>query len=53
MLGVQALGLGLGTLIHEFGVAPRIVVGHERPGGQLEILLRDIRKDVLYLNAED
>jgi phosphomannomutase/phosphoglucomutase len=26
---VQALGLGLGTLIHEFGVAPRIVVGHD------------------------
>ena len=29
LLGVQALGLGLGTLIHEFGVAPRIVVGHD------------------------
>ena len=28
-LGVQALGLGLGTLIREFGVAPRIVVGHD------------------------
>ena len=25
LLGVQALGLGLGTLIHEFGVAPKIV----------------------------
>jgi phosphomannomutase/phosphoglucomutase len=29
LLGVQALGLGLGTLIHEYGVAPRIVVGHD------------------------
>ncbi len=28
-LGVQALGLGLGTLVHELGVAPRIVVGHD------------------------
>ena len=26
-LGVQALGLGLGTLIREMGVAPRIVTG--------------------------
>jgi phosphomannomutase / phosphoglucomutase len=29
LLGVQALGLGLGTLVHEFGVAPKIVVGHD------------------------
>ncbi len=29
VLGVQALGLGLGTLVHEAGVAPRIVVGHD------------------------
>ncbi len=28
-LGVQALGLGLGTLIHDMGVAPRIVTGHD------------------------
>jgi phosphomannomutase/phosphoglucomutase len=28
-LGVQALGLGLGTYIHEIGVKPRIVVGHD------------------------
>ncbi len=28
-LGVQALGLGLGTLIREMGVAPRIVTGHD------------------------
>jgi phosphomannomutase/phosphoglucomutase len=28
-LGVQALGLGLGTYIHEVGVKPRIVVGHD------------------------
>ena len=29
LYGVQALGLGLGTLIHELGVAPKIVVGHD------------------------
>ncbi|MBY0562918.1 MAG: phosphomannomutase/phosphoglucomutase [Hyphomonadaceae bacterium] len=28
-LGVQALGLGLGTLIREMGVEPKIVVGHD------------------------
>ena len=29
LLGVQALGLGLGTLIHELGVKPEIAVGHD------------------------
>jgi len=29
LLGIQALGMGLGTLIHELGVAPKIVVGHD------------------------
>ncbi len=29
LIGVQALGLGLATLIHEMGVKPRIVVGHD------------------------
>ncbi len=29
LLGVQALGLGLGTLIREMEKAPRIVVGHD------------------------
>jgi phosphomannomutase/phosphoglucomutase len=28
-LGVEALGLGLATLLHEMGVQPRIVVGHD------------------------
>ena len=28
-LGVQALGLGLGTLIREMGVAPALVVGED------------------------
>jgi phosphomannomutase / phosphoglucomutase len=28
-LGVQALGLGLGTLVREMGVPPRIVTGHD------------------------
>ncbi|MEM6537760.1 MAG: phosphomannomutase/phosphoglucomutase [Pseudomonadota bacterium] len=29
LLGIQALGQGLGTLVRELGVAPRIVVGHD------------------------
>ncbi|WP_373696446.1 phosphomannomutase/phosphoglucomutase [Hyphobacterium lacteum] len=29
LYGIQALGLGLGTLIHEIGVAPKIVTGHD------------------------
>jgi phosphomannomutase/phosphoglucomutase len=29
LLGIQALGLGLGTYIHERGVKPRIVTGHD------------------------
>lgn len=28
-MGVQALGLGLGTVIHQMGVEPKIVVGHD------------------------
>jgi phosphomannomutase/phosphoglucomutase len=29
LYGIQALGLGLGTLIHELGKAPKIVTGHD------------------------
>src|SRR3984893_15723409 len=29
LMGVQALGLGLGTLIHALGVAPQVVTGHD------------------------
>ena len=29
LAGIEALGLGLGTYIHEIGVKPRIVVGHD------------------------
>jgi phosphomannomutase / phosphoglucomutase len=32
LMGVQALGLGLGTLIHELGVKPEIVTGHDFRG---------------------
>jgi len=32
LLGIQALGLGLGTLIREMGKEPRIVVGHDFRG---------------------
>src|SRR5262245_9428304 len=29
LMGMQALGMGLGTLIHELGVRPEIVTGHD------------------------
>ena len=29
LMGVQALGMGLGTLLHRMGVKPEIVVGHD------------------------
>jgi len=29
LMGVQALGLGLGALLHEMGVAPELVTGHD------------------------
>jgi phosphomannomutase/phosphoglucomutase len=29
LIGIQALGLSLATLIHEMGVKPRIVIGHD------------------------
>ena len=29
LMGAQALGLGIGTLLHERGVRPDIVVGHD------------------------
>ncbi len=32
LMGVQALGMGLGTLIHEMGVKPEIVTGHDYRG---------------------
>jgi phosphomannomutase/phosphoglucomutase len=32
LMGLQALGMGLGTLIHEMGVKPDIVTGHDFRG---------------------
>jgi phosphomannomutase / phosphoglucomutase len=29
LMGVQALGLGFGTLIHDMGVRPEVVTGHD------------------------
>ena len=29
LMGVQALGIGLGTLMHELNVKPDIVTGHD------------------------
>ncbi|MDE2362645.1 MAG: phosphomannomutase/phosphoglucomutase [Hyphomicrobiales bacterium] len=29
LMGVQALGLGLGTLLHEMGVEPKLATGHD------------------------
>lgn len=37
LYGVQALGLGLGTLIHELGVPPKIVAGHDFRGYSLSV----------------
>ncbi len=39
LMGVQALGLGLGTLLHERGVRPDIVVGHDFRAYSLSIKL--------------
>lgn len=35
--GVQALGLGLGTLFHELGIAPRVATGHDYRSYSLSI----------------
>jgi phosphomannomutase/phosphoglucomutase len=32
LMGVQALGMGLGTLVHEMGVRPDLVTGHDFRG---------------------
>src|SRR5438445_116449 len=37
LMGIQALGLGLGTLIHELGVKPDIVTGHDFRGYSVSI----------------
>jgi len=37
LLGVQALGLGLGTFLHETGVTPRVAVGHDYRSYSLSI----------------
>lgn len=37
LLGIQALGLGLGTLMYEHGIAPKIVVGHDYRSYSLSI----------------
>jgi phosphomannomutase/phosphoglucomutase len=37
LYGVQALGLGLGTLIHELGVGAKIVTGHDFRGYSLSV----------------
>src|SRR3954467_12291914 len=29
LLGIQALGLGLGTYLHDIGVTPKVVTGHD------------------------
>jgi len=37
LYGIQALGLGLGTLIHELGKDPKIVTGHDFRGYSLGV----------------
>jgi phosphomannomutase/phosphoglucomutase len=39
LMGVEALGLGLGTLLHEMGVRPEIVTGHDFRAYSLSIKL--------------
>ena len=29
LLGIQALGLGLGSYLHDIGVKPKVVTGHD------------------------
>src|ERR1700680_1026143 len=37
LLGIEALGLGLGTYLHEIGVPPRVVTGHDYRSYSLSI----------------
>ncbi len=37
LLGVQAVGLGLGTYFHELGIAPQVVTGHDYRSYSLSI----------------
>jgi phosphomannomutase / phosphoglucomutase len=37
LIGVQALGLGLGTYFHEVGIEPKVVVGHDYRSYSLSI----------------
>src|SRR3954463_5444712 len=37
LMGVQALGLGLGTYLHEAGVKPEVGVGHDFRGYSMAI----------------
>ena len=37
LLGIQALGLGLATYVHEIGIAPKIVTGHDFRGYSLSV----------------
>ncbi|GJE15831.1 phosphomannomutase/phosphoglucomutase [Methylobacterium marchantiae] len=39
LMGVQALGMGIGTLVHEMGVRPDIVTGHDFRGYSSSIKL--------------
>ncbi len=40
LMGVQALGMGLGTLIRELGVRPEIVTGHDFRGYSASVKIR-------------
>src|SRR5476651_903156 len=37
LLGIQALGLGLGTYLHDIGVSPKVVTGHDYRSYSLSI----------------
>ncbi len=37
LLGVQAVGLGLGTYFHEVGIQPKVVTGHDYRSYEMSI----------------
>src|SRR5438477_2191010 len=43
LMGVQALGMGLGTLLHELGVRPEVVTGHDFRAYSLAVKIAVVR----------
>ena len=51
LMGIQALGLGLGTLIHELGVKPELVTAHDFRGYSASIKMALV-KDAADLRTQ-